>query len=240
MGNWVGFTVHYTGGSEGNYPASSVPAKLQKWQAQHMDTAYLVGPATFERTGIGARDIAYNFAVDIYGGVWELRGWDIANGANGTPAANKDSVAVLCVLGVGEEPTGAMKNALALLYQAHLARGGRPDVYGHKDHVATGCPGDPLYNFTHNELTSYLPASTPVEEDDMFSESDRQYLLAAAEARDVNRQIQDGHVAEQVKKAVKEIIPANTGGPWEGDLSKVPLAALWAEISRRLAQTGVK
>ena len=59
----------------------------------------------------GYIDIAYNFAVDYLGNVFELRGWDAQGGANGTTAANETYVSICYLAGPGQPFTDAAKQA---------------------------------------------------------------------------------------------------------------------------------
>jgi hypothetical protein len=141
------------------YSPADVPGILRSIQAFHMDAR-------------GWNDIAYNFAVDKFGGVWEARGGGItravigghALGANtGTtgvvalgdfstalpPQAMVDSIGDIVgwKLGVhGTNPSQSSDYRIGATDRyaegTHLML---PAVIGHLDVGATGCPGDFLY-----------------------------------------------------------------------------------------------
>ena len=90
-------------------------------------------------------DIAYNIAVGLDGSVWELRGLEVENGAQGGRKWNRSYVAVSALLGPAQEPTEEMiegiKEAVSLVRERYPeAR----EVIGHRELKPTSCPGDPL------------------------------------------------------------------------------------------------
>jgi len=141
------------------YSPADVPAILRSIQAFHQDTR-------------GWNDIAYNFAVDKFGGVWEARGGGITStvigghalGANtGTtgivtlgdfstaspPQAMVDSVGDLIGWKLyihGVNPSGAADYRIRATDRyvegTHVVLA---SVIGHRDVGLTGCPGDFLY-----------------------------------------------------------------------------------------------
>ena len=70
--------------------------------------SYLEGVRRYHVNTKGWSDIAYNYAVDQTGDVWELRGWGYQSGANGGTRENDEYLAVLCILGQGQKPSDAM------------------------------------------------------------------------------------------------------------------------------------
>jgi hypothetical protein len=150
--------VHHS--ATGNdYAPGDVPAILRSIQTFHID-------------GRGWNDIAYNFAVDKYGTIWEARGGGITNAVIGGHAmgANYQSTGVM-TLGdfTSVAAPQAMVNAVGdligwKLYVHGVDPNGStsyrlgentkyptgtvlnlPDVSGHRDVGATGCPGNTLY-----------------------------------------------------------------------------------------------
>jgi hypothetical protein len=142
-----------------DYAPGDVPGILRSIQTFHID-------------GRGWNDIAYNFAVDKFGTIWEARGGGITNavigghamGANyqttgvvtlgdftaaAAPQAMVSSVADLIGWKLyvhGTDPNGA--NTYTLGENTKYPTGtvlGLPNVIGHRDVGATGCPGDNLY-----------------------------------------------------------------------------------------------
>lgn len=157
----VGVAVHWEGPHMGAYSEAQVPSLIRGIQRYHMATN-------------GWADVAYNFVVDRYGGLWEGRGWNRRSAANGTNVANSRYLAVCYLGGEGDPFTGEAKAAIQWLIAEHVARGGRPDVTCHRDHTATACPGD--------EITAWVRTGTPLnptfqpaaEEDDLTPEQAQQ------------------------------------------------------------------
>lgn len=98
--------------------------------------------------------ISYNFLVDKYGQVWEGRGFDFRNSANGSNANNSTSLSVCVLSGVNDNrPTGGVLHGLRVLWQQ--VRTQCPSVVGvqgHRDVRATACPGDELYKLVISGL----------------------------------------------------------------------------------------
>lgn len=95
----------------------------------------------------GYVDIAYNFAVDYLGNIFELRGWDVQGGANGNAKANEEYVSV-CYLGGPQNPfTQDAKYAFESLRKEADARGIGKANKAHSEFKATSCPGDEIRNF---------------------------------------------------------------------------------------------
>ena len=95
----------------------------------------------------GNSDIAYNAGVDQLGNDYELRGMQYQGGA--TYGANDRTKAVLWV---GDSnvsvPTEAALQAIARVYQRGVANGHLVNgavIGGHRDYVATACPGTQMY-----------------------------------------------------------------------------------------------
>lgn len=91
----------------------------------------------------GYQDIAYNAAVDQNGECWELRGMQYMGGA--TYGANDRTKAVLWIGGSGSTPSDAACARIARLFRDSCSAGELgvgATITGHKDWVATGCPGN--------------------------------------------------------------------------------------------------
>src|SRR5207253_1145951 len=86
-----GVCIHWNGPPVAKAPALTLAADRR----YHVDTK-------------GWADIAYNLAVDQLGDVWIARGLDYRSSANGTSELNHQYVAVLALIGQGQEPTPAM------------------------------------------------------------------------------------------------------------------------------------
>lgn len=131
-----GVAIHWPATAE---PVRDVPAALRGWQDFHMN-------------GRGWSDLAYQWAVDQRGELWELRGWGQRSAANGTAALNAEFGAILAVLAEDERPTPAMLDGLREAVRSWrrvfpLA----DDVVCHGDirPGGTECPGPILRKLVH-------------------------------------------------------------------------------------------
>ena len=143
-----------------DYAPGDVPGILRSIQTFHID-------------GRGWNDIAYNFAVDKFGTIWEARGGGITNAVIGGHAmgANYEthrrghprrlhhgrarrrpwSTRIGDLIGWklyvhGTDPNGT--NTYTLGENTKYPTGtvlNLPNIIGHRDVGATGCPGDTLY-----------------------------------------------------------------------------------------------
>jgi hypothetical protein len=102
----------------------------------------------------GYVDIAYNIAVDYLGNVFELRGWQVQPGANGTTAANADYVAVVYLAGPGQPFTEAAQQAFKSIRSEATSRGIGNENKPHSAFKATACPGDEI-----RHLLAHFPAN---------------------------------------------------------------------------------
>ena len=158
-GSTVKLAVIHHSASSNSYSPEQVPEVLRSIQAYHMD-------------GRGWADIAYNFVVDKYGGVWEGRGGGIEAPVIGAHAMgfNTNSVGVM-VLGdyTATTPSDVAIESVSQVIGWKMAiHGVDPSsrvaftsagstsipanqvvdlsrVVGHQDVGATGCPGS-IYN----------------------------------------------------------------------------------------------
>lgn len=135
--------VHYPG--HDNLPSSqaAVPARLRSEQDY-----YLRKKSPY--------DLGYNWIIDPWGGVWEVRGWEFRNAANGSTRPsnwNAVSVSVQFQTRLDGRPTTAQLDAFVWLYnEAIRVFGRRLNVYGHgegrsrgfSDATVTSCPGPVL------------------------------------------------------------------------------------------------
>ncbi|MFE7559674.1 peptidoglycan-binding protein [Kitasatospora sp. NPDC057500] len=129
-----GVKVHYLGGPYSADEHGTCAAYMRKVQNSHMD-------------GNGWSDFAYNLAVCEHGYVFEGRGRNAQNAANGRPALNRDHFAVLAFVGDSghtsptAEQVAGLRDAIAYL----RANGAGREIRGHRDGYATDCPGAALY-----------------------------------------------------------------------------------------------
>ena len=142
--------VHYSGmNSDEQDDHRNCAGRMRGIQRFHMESDQL--------TPGGASDIAYNWLVCRHGAIFKGRGWRRRSAATGP--ANDHSVAV-CFLGndsqgrkdATPQARRAIREVLAFCqrnapnFQA---------VRGHRDFMATACPGDELYAFVQ-ELNAEL------------------------------------------------------------------------------------
>ena len=129
------FLVHYHGGRVRDQHGVEVPRNIE---AIHLANGW---------AGIG-----YNFAVDLDGTVYEGRGWDGVGSQ--CPGRNRDGVGVYVAVGGDQVPTqAALRSVRALRDELVSLRGGAGvREMGHKDGVATSCPGTFLYKWVHGGM----------------------------------------------------------------------------------------
>jgi hypothetical protein len=106
---------------------------------------------------LGYCDIAYNFIIDNYGVAYEGRLGGIDQPVVGAHAlhANTGStgIAILGTFSFATPSRGALGTLENLIRWKFRIHGVNPfddaasDIYGHRDVVATECPGQALYNY---------------------------------------------------------------------------------------------
>jgi LysM repeat protein len=144
-------TVHYTGAKRVTRGKDKIASYIKATERYHMGRSP-------NMSGIG-----YNFAIDKWGRIWELRGWTYKNAANGT-SSNSTSFSVNCLVGVEDnEPTPEMVQALQWLYAEAVRRFGRTlDVKGHQEHKPTACPGGAMMALIRSgRIQQAAPAPAP-------------------------------------------------------------------------------
>lgn len=121
------FFVHYDGAHHVAKTGYAVPRAIE---AQHLARGW---------SGVG-----YHFVVDQAGNIYEGRGWTRA-GAH-CPGHNASGIGVQIAVGGDQEPTEAALAACRALYDEACRKTGRTLAKrGHRDGIATQCPGDKLY-----------------------------------------------------------------------------------------------
>ncbi|MFD9146195.1 peptidoglycan-binding protein [Streptomyces diastaticus] len=136
------FFVHYDGGHHVTATGNAVPQAIDR---QHHAQGW---------AGIG-----YNFVVDQAGHVYEGRGWD-RQGAH-CPGHNVTGLGVQIAVGGDQKPTEAALAACRALYDEACRRTSRTLARrGHRDGIATLCPGDTLYAWVKAGMPAkgYTPA----------------------------------------------------------------------------------
>ena len=143
------------GATKATHPIGSTKGVTLHWEGPHMGTfrhdqcaAKVRGIQAFHRDSRGWADIAYNAVVCPHGHVFEGRGPGVQSAANGDEPTNDDWYAVCYLGGEGDGFTddgkAAFVDAVRWLRQTGAAG---PLVNGHRDHKATACPGDQIYDW---------------------------------------------------------------------------------------------
>lgn len=129
---------------------------------------------------------AYNFGVcNAHGIMFEGRGWGMDSAANGVDddpeIENKDSRALLCLVGPDDEITDTCKRAIGRWAEDAVENHGMSwPLRPHSDYVSTSCPGDTL-----RTVIDEINAGQWREEDTVTKE-EMDYIIeeASNEARD--------------------------------------------------------
>ncbi|CAL9528472.1 peptidoglycan-binding protein [Streptomyces sp. enrichment culture] len=137
------FFVHYDGGAPVNRTGNAVP--------QAIDRAHRAQ---------GWSGIGYHFVVDQDGRIYEGRGWE-RQGAH-CPGHNVTGIGVQVAIGGDQEPSEAALAACRALYDEACRKTGRTLAKrGHRDGIATQCPGDRLYAWVQDGMPAKGYEPTP-------------------------------------------------------------------------------
>lgn len=139
------FFVHYDGAHQITRTGYAVPRAIE---AVHIRQKW---------AGIG-----YNFVIDQAGTIYEGRGWTL-QGAH-CPGHNVSGLSVQIAIGGDQKPSAAALAACRALYEEANRRTGRTLAKrGHKDGIATDCPGKHLYAWVLAGMPAggYTPAPNP-------------------------------------------------------------------------------
>ncbi|MFD4799246.1 peptidoglycan-binding protein [Streptomyces anulatus] len=139
------FFVHYDGATPIARTGYAVPRAIE---AQHI--------------GQGWSGVGYNWVVDQEGNVYEGRGWTF-QGAH-CPGHNVTGLSVQIAVGGSQKPTAKALAAARALYEEACKRTGRKLAKkGHRDGIATLCPGATLYAWVKAGMPAgtYEPAPNP-------------------------------------------------------------------------------
>jgi hypothetical protein len=131
--NLFGVVVHWFGNPRAAGSHTLCAAQLRAVQATHM-----------ANVAEGYNDIAYNIAVCNHGTAYELRGFNVRAGANGTTYANTNYGAVVVMIGEGDTPTAAALETLTNVIHEYRRRGASTQVRPHGDFTGSACPGPDL------------------------------------------------------------------------------------------------
>lgn len=144
-----GHAIHWEGPPMGAPAHGECDDIVRSIQAYHMDTQ-------------GWSDIAYNLIVCIHGYVFEGRGKGVGSAANGTSQANHDWYAICALVGKGDAQPAALIDGLQDAAVMCRDWGAGSASTGHRDHIATECPGDELYSHVQaGTFTSGGGGTTP-------------------------------------------------------------------------------
>jgi hypothetical protein len=140
-----------------NGPTVTIGGKLE-WN--HDRCAGLVrGIQNFHMDSRGWADIAYNFVICPHGTIYEGRGLNIYNGANGTNSGNRSSHAIMWLSGQNNPFTEAERVAFRNCVKYIADSTNAPNAaIGHRDHKSTECPGDARYNWIRQGMHAHGPA----------------------------------------------------------------------------------
>lgn len=128
-----GTTLHWEGPQMGSRPHSQCASLVRSIQAFHM------GPQR------GWADIAYNLLVCEHGAVFIGRGKGVGSAANGTTDANRRRYAICALVGQGDRQPAALIQGIKDAHALCVSWGAKNSMNGHRDWIATACPGDVLY-----------------------------------------------------------------------------------------------
>jgi hypothetical protein len=134
-----GVKIHYLGDWFIEIPHFRCQEQMRAVQNQHMDDN-------------GWADIGYNLAVCQHGVVFEGRGKNAQNAANGNETLNRNHFAVLVFTakngysGVTQACITGIQDAIAYLRR----HGAGWEIAGHRDGYSTECPGNLLYGHVLN------------------------------------------------------------------------------------------
>lgn len=148
----AGVTLHWFGKPRAATTHAGCPALLRSVQRGHMAPGGLGAPK-------GGADIGYNHAVCPHGAVYELRGFGVQTGANGTETGNESHAAIVYMAGTGDPLTEQGKRGLNFLIEQWRTRGAGPEVSPHSRWTGSECPGPDL----HAWLTAGRPINEEVE-----------------------------------------------------------------------------
>ncbi len=167
--------VHHTA-STNDYGPDEVVDQIREFHRFH------TGPEK------GWPDVAYNFFVDRFGGIWEARAGSIDGPVRGDATGGSQGFALLCSLigdhsrvEVSPEATESLVRLLAWLAERHdidttpgasvdfVSRGSNrwpagaavtaATISGHRDMSTTSCPGDFAYGLLATELPTRVSAA---------------------------------------------------------------------------------
>jgi LysM repeat protein len=163
-----GMAVHYNG------PATGLAAK-----AHTSCTAYWLGTHRYHVNTNGWSGIGYAWGVCPHGWVYEGRGFDRDQAAQGDPG-NQTHQAVQFMVGGTEKPTELMVQAWHDLRTYLRARGVGAEIRPHSSFNSTSCPGDYLRSLITNGTLAASAAPTPPPEEPVPGKTERKTYVVQA------------------------------------------------------------
>ncbi|PRX90814.1 peptidoglycan recognition protein family protein [Allonocardiopsis opalescens] len=150
-----GLVVHYNGPATDLDGHDECVAYWKRIRSDHIN-------------GNGWADVGYSYAACRHGEVFTGRGLNRYQAAQGTTSGNANWYSVTLMLGGSERPTDEQVRGVRDLRAYLMERGVSGAVRGHRDFIATECPGDALYALVENGTFSKPPSGgTPTEEDEL-------------------------------------------------------------------------
>lgn len=219
----IGTAIHWPGTTAaiGDSGASGTVRRLEGYRRFHTAAPPI---------GKGWNDIAYQVAIDQGGRIYSARGLEWQSAANGTEALNERYVAVLLLVGPGEQPSAAMLDSFRWLRQRILARYPLArKVVGHGQirPKGTACPG-PLVmaHIRSGDLARPWGGAKPPAEPYVL----RQYLSRGS----------TGRAVEELQRRLNRDLPASLDLRVDGDFGHFTRVALvdW-QRDRHLEADGV-
>lgn len=98
-------------------------------------------------------DIEYNVCADRAGDVWQLRGLNLRGGANGTYGSNMQYPSIFVLVGLTEDRAPTKEQIKAVRQVVSRVRDkypGAKQIRGHREFVATSCPGSVLWEMVQD------------------------------------------------------------------------------------------
>ncbi|MEU5403705.1 N-acetylmuramoyl-L-alanine amidase [Streptomyces sp. NPDC005963] len=222
------FFIHYHGGEPPHSTGVRVPREIERIHRQQ-----------------GWAGVGYSFIVDQAGTIYEGRGWT-GQGAH-CPGHNVSGLGVQIAIGGDQKPSDKALAAARALYDEACKKTGRTLAKrGHKDGIATLCPGGPLYAWVKagmpapvdNTPAPTKPAPTPVKPAPKVV-VDLSNIVAAAKRDPGLRQGGTTHAADvQIVEAAlraEGLLPAAYAS--DGSFGSITVAA-YSRWQQKLGYTG--
>ena len=157
-----------------HYTAANPGYAVQEWES-HEECREQVRAIQRQHQAItNQSDIEYNALCCNHGTLFEGRELGIKGGANGNADSNATMPSCCCLLGVDDQPSDKLLNAISWFHMRVEQRAGRKlEMFEHGDIYNTSCPGNPMAEFVQNDVYRHMidsgstPTPTPPGDDDM-------------------------------------------------------------------------